>query len=376
LRALVLISGLAPGGAERVTVSLLTRLRATGRAAPLCTVTSRHDGPLAAEATAAGLERRDLGARRLADPLALARLVGLLRAERFDLVHAHGQDAALLAAAATGVVRVRLVITRHVLDEPDSDWRERARARLTLQAFRRADVAVAVSRAAAERLAHLAHLSPSRIRVVPNGIDVAAFARVASGPARARLLADLGLPRDVRIVLCPAVLRKGKGHRVLLDALPELRRRCPGVRVLLAGGGELEAELRRSAEPHGEAIHFLGHRTDMPELMAASDLVVLPSRAEALPTVLMEAAAAGRPAVASRVGGVPEIVDHGTTGLLVPPGDPGALARATADLLSTPQRAGQMGERARRRARSRFSLDRQAEDTLALWDHALQRRAS
>jgi glycosyltransferase involved in cell wall biosynthesis len=121
-------------------------------------------------------------------------------------------------------------------------------------------------------------------------------------------------------------------------------------------------------------VRFLGPRDDMPDLMAACDVVVLPSRAEALPTALMEAAAAGRPVVATRVGGVPEVVEDGRTGLLVPAGDPHALARALASVLADPVRAAALGDAARALARQRFGIDRQVERTIELWTRVVAGR--
>lgn len=369
------MSGLATGGAERVVVSLLRRLSADGVDAAVCTVTARHDGPLAAELDAARIRRFDLRARRLADPLALRRLLRLLRTEGIDLIHAHGQDASILAAAARAATPVRLAITRHVLDEPVDTWRQWARARTALRAFRRADAAVAVSGAAADRLAQLTDLPRPSVRVIRNGIDVAGFAGRCAEEARADLVRLLGIDPADRLVLVPAVLRAGKGHSVLLSALPMLRWLVPGVRVLFAGGGEEEELLRAEAAPHGPAVVFLGNRTDIPELLAACDVVVLPSFSEALPTALMEAAAAGRPVVATAVGGTTEVVIDGRTGLLVPPGDGSALTTAIAELLLDPARARAMGEHAAKHARERFTIERHARDTVTLW-HELARGAA
>jgi glycosyltransferase involved in cell wall biosynthesis len=166
LRALVLLSGLATGGAERVTVSFLRRLKALGIQAAVCTVTGRHDSRLAGEIRDADIVRHDLGARRLADPRAAVRLARLLWREQVDVVHAHGQDASILAAAVRPFARVPLVVTRHVLDEPSASWRQRLRARLACAAFRRADAVVAVSCAAADRLAELARLARTSIEVI------------------------------------------------------------------------------------------------------------------------------------------------------------------------------------------------------------------
>src|SRR5207253_1886869 len=125
------------------------RLYATGRDVPLVTLTRRHDGPLADELVTAEARRLDLGLSRLADPRGPFRLARVLRDERADIVHAHGQDASILAALVRRVTRPKLLVTRHVLSEPATTWRESLRSRAALAAFRSADAPVAVSRAAA-----------------------------------------------------------------------------------------------------------------------------------------------------------------------------------------------------------------------------------
>jgi glycosyltransferase involved in cell wall biosynthesis len=377
MKPLVLISSLAPGGAERITVSFLRYLQKHGEAVPLCTVTDRHDSPLAEELEAAGIVRFDLGASRLADPLALVRLLALVHREGFDIVHAHGQDAAVLAHWARRLGRFRLVITRHVMEEPMVDRRRRRRARAAGAAIRDADAVVTVSRAIAERLTELSGRPREAIRVIFNGIELERFAGAEPG-ARKRMRKSLGAGPDEPLVLVPAALRDGKGHEVLLRALPDLRRRVPAVRVLIAGAGEREAVLREEARAAGNAVEFLGLRTDIPELMGACDLVVLPSATrsdgtveEALPTVLIEAAAAGRAVVATRLSGTPEIVVDERTGLLVAPGDSASLADAIATLLLDNARARAYGAAARHIARERFAIETQVFRTLALWRHVL-----
>jgi glycosyltransferase involved in cell wall biosynthesis len=368
LHPLVLLSSLATGGAERVTVSFARRLRAMGMDVAVCTLTARVDGPLAAELSAAGVPRHDLSARRLVDPRALVRLRRLLKRERPDVVHAHGQDASILGAVARRFFGVPLAITRHVLDEPAGNRRQRLRARAACAAFRHADAAVAVSGATAQRLAELSGLPRESIHVIPNGIELEHFDG-ASG--RRELRAALACGPDDPLVLVPSVLRDGKGHEALLEAVPELRARVPAARLLFAGGGEREAALRSQARALGnglgDAVRFLGHRTDIPELLAACDLVVLPSVAEALPTALIEAAASGRPVVATRVGGIPEVVVDRVTGLLVPPNDRTALVEAIATLLLDGARARGYGAAARRLAQQRFAIETQIARTVELW---------
>lgn len=368
-RPLVLVSGLPVGGAEEVTVQFLRRLNAAGRPVPVCTVTDRHDGAPADELERAGVTRFDLGARRLADPRALARLLRLLRREEIDLVHAHGQDASILAAAASLLRPTSLLATRHVLEEPTGSVRERARASLALAALGRADAVVAVSGAVAGRLRASRPVPDGRVRVIHNGIDLGRFDPTRLERSRPEIRNSLGVEPGARVVLLPAVLREGKGHDVLLEALPAVRERIPEVRLLLAGAGEREEALRRRARARDvdDIVRFLGFRNDIPELLAASDLVVLPSLGEAFPTVLLEAAAAGRPVVATEVGGVPEVVESGRTGVLVPPDDGPELRRALVGILRDEDRARRFGRQARSLAQERFGIDRQVEQTLELW---------
>ena len=367
-RPLVLLSGLAPGGAESVTVSFLRRLKDAGRDVPLGTVTARLDGPLAADVRAAGVCRYDLGASRLADPVALARLTALIRRERFDVIHAHGQDATMLAALACAVHRIPLVVTRHVIEEPHTGWRQRLRARGTNASLCRARAVVAVSHAAAVALKPTG-VSSRRVRVIHNGIELERFSGSASAAGH-RFRTEWGFGPDDQLILVPAVMRDGKGHDLLVDAMPRIMSRAPRARVLFAGSGPLEPRLRERARAYGAAIVFLGHRTDIPALLSAADLVVLASESEALPTALMEAAAASRAVVSTRVGGVAEVVEDQRTGLLVSPGDAAGLAAGILTLLRDRELAGALGRAARTKAEARFGIDLQVERTWELWHEA------
>lgn len=350
-----------------MTVAFLRSLSDRGQHVPLCTLTAQRDGSPAADLEEGGIVRHDLGADRLMDFGAYRRLFSLLRQGRFDLVHAHGQDAAIMGSWIQPFLPFRLVVTRHVLEEPAINLRQRLRARLALAALRRADAPVAVSQATADRLTDLAPIPSDRIRVIHNGIQLERFDPSMDWKQRLAFRENLGVGPSDPLVVMPAVLRPGKGHDVLLDSAPQVLRRLPRARFVVAGGGELEQELMNRAEGLGSAVLFLGHRSDIPQLLAASDLVVLPSRSEALPTVAMEAAAASRAIVASRVGGVPEVVEDGVTGMLVPPGDPRALSEAITSLLSSPARLRVLECAARRKAVEEFGIESQVDRTLELW---------
>lgn len=168
-----------------------------------------------------------------------------------------------------------------------------------------------------------------------------------------------------------SVLRPGKGHDVLFDATARLRQAVPNLRIVLVGDGIMAAQLRQMAQPFGDVIEFLGERTDVPDLLMAGDALVLPSWSEALPTVLIEAAAAGLPVVATAVGGVPEIVEHGRTGCLVACGDATALADQLARLLGDLEAARGMGVAARRRVEQAFAIELQARRTMNLYRRVL-----
>ena len=160
-----------------------------------------------------------------------------------------------------------------------------------------------------------------------------------------------------------------KGHRFLLRAFAALREKCPRNRLLLAGSGNQMGQLQKLARELGvrDKINFLGERRDIPRVLAALDIFVLPSLTEALPISLLEAMAAGRPTIASRVGGIPEIVREGVNGLLVPPADPPGLADAIEALIGDRGRARRIGEAGQRTVEKNFTADQMAYATGAVY---------
>jgi glycosyltransferase involved in cell wall biosynthesis len=164
-----------------------------------------------------------------------------------------------------------------------------------------------------------------------------------------------------------------KGYRYLLEAARQVEKRAPGVHWVLVGEGELRGELERLCQNLGmEAqVHFTGWREDTPDILALANLFVLPSLGEHFGRVLIEAMAMGNAVVATDAGGVPEIVDHGKTGLLVPPANPEAIADAVLTLLADPARSAQLGAAGRRRAEAEFSLTHHVQAIEALYEEIL-----
>lgn len=278
----------------------------------------------------AGLRVTNLHARNLRDLRAFRRLLRLLREERIGLIHAHLAYASIWGALASRITGIPCVATLHVAPS-GMGGRQGIRETLLVHALNRwSKRVIAVSGSAREAWIERG-LKPSKLAVVPNGIEVEAFKPGC---------------RNGKVVTTVSVLREGKGIEVLLDAVPLV----PDAQFVIVGDGPLREKLQG-----GDRVTWTGFRRDVPELLSQSDVFVLPSLGDAYPTVLLEAMAAGLPVVSTRVGGIPEIVEDGRTGILVPPGNPTALASAISGLLDSPEKREALGRAARAEAESRFS---------------------
>jgi glycosyltransferase involved in cell wall biosynthesis len=209
------------------------------------------------------------------------------------------------------------------------------------------------------------------LRVVHNGIEVERFAGNHTA-TRARLEREFAIPPNVPLAATVSVLRPGKGLEVLLEAL----RVVPQLHALVIGDGPKRDEWRAMADAYGlsDRVHWAGFRRDVNELLPGADLMIHPSLDDAFPTVLLEAGAAGLPVVASRLGGIPEIVEEGVTGMLVPGGDASPLAHAIQTLLANPNELEQMGIAARARAEELFSTRAWIDRLDAVYAEALEKK--
>ncbi len=246
-----------------------------------------------------------------------------------------------LPGAALAQVPVRIGSRREL--NPD---KSNGQIRLQRLAYRFATKVVANSRAARQTL-EAEGVAPESIAVIPNGVNPTFLAPVERRPA-------------MRTILTVANLRAEKSHETLLAAAAAMVGAHPDLRFQIVGDGPRRGELEQLAAALGLGGHveFLGHREDIPALLAAADLFVLPSRSEAFPNGAIEAMAAGLPVVACAVGGLLDLVEDGRTGLLVPAGDADALRRALESLVSQPARANAMGAAARDAVRQHYSFDR------------------
>jgi glycosyltransferase involved in cell wall biosynthesis len=192
----------------------------------------------------------------------------------------------------------------------------------------------------------------------------------------AGLRRSLGFGDDDPVLVVIGRLEPQKGHRVLLEALPPIRREFPGVRVVFVGEGGLRTELEQHVAGSGlaDVVRFVGQQSNVVDWLALADVTVLPSFYEGLPLAAIEALAAGRPMVATAVDGTPEVVVDGATGLTVPPGDPTQLARAICRLLGDPSLGEKLALAGRDWVLERFAEDRQVGRTEALYQLGLARR--
>lgn len=315
-----------------------------------------------------------LGARSLVLPLpADASAVDWIRAYRRalrrirpDIVHCTDVDApAMIAARLAGVRRV--VVTHHTPEfRPQNS---RAGRMLRGIAWKTRPHVVFTSEFDRETGLRLERTAAKRASVIPLGIDLDRF-----DPARARdrLHEELALD-GARVVGTVGLLKPQKGHRFLIEAAVQVVQEEPDVRFVVVGDGELRADLERDVRERGldGRFVFLGQRDDVPELLTGFDVFALASEFEGMCLAVAEALALEKPVVATRVGGVPQTILQGETGLLVPPRDSAALADALLWMLRHPEDARLMAVAGRERVGRLYPLDRMVTDTAALYDRLL-----
>ncbi len=357
------------GGAEEHALSLLAELRNYGftpfvaAPAPLLETMAPQLAALRVSSMVVDAPSRPFHRTRL-----ITRLASMIGRERIDVVHCHSVLGSLFAIPAVRIFRGRSIIeTCHGREF----WREGKRLKgnfwLDRQASRFVDRFIGVSQAAARFLRETKGIPGDKIVVIRNGRDLTSVMPPKSEET-AKARAELGL-RNEQMVLLLGRLAKEKGHALLLDALKALGPRRPSLIAMFAGVGPLEAELKAQCEAAGLSgrVHFLGYRQDLQRLLAAADLVVLPSLSEGLPLAAVEALAAGRPIIATDVGGTPEVVLDGQTGLLIPSNNSAALADAMHRILSDPALGLRLGRNGRLFVERNFDVRFQVERTMALY---------
>jgi L-malate glycosyltransferase len=330
-------------------------------------------GPLGIDLRRDGFQVSVLQRKPGFDAWCAARLGLLLRRERVDIIHAHQYTPFSYALLARWMHRsAAILFHEHGRHQPDFPRRKRIIANRLL--LSRRDRIVGVGEAVRQALIDNEGLPASRVGVVYNGIDVDAIAR-ASG-LRSDVRDELGLTTDALAVVKVARLDPIKDHTTAIDSFARFAATHRNAHLLLIGDGSERAaiEQRINASAMRERIRLLGTRNDVKRLLAAADLFLLTSTSEGIPLTLIEAMAAGVPVVATRVGGVPEVVADGVTGLLAPARDVAQLAVHLDTLAKCPQLREAMGRQARQRARELFSEDEMVARYDNLYQEMLARR--
>lgn len=356
LHVLALIDGLALGGAERLLATLARAGRPVGLHVSVVSLTgATANGHVGRQLTDEGVEVHHLDVHGLRDPRDVRRLAQVIRRSGADVVHCHLHYAAVLGVPAAALAGVPSVCTfHHVARAEELIGRAGLRERIAVTSASAAQRVVFVSHASLASFRRLHVGRRSHWTVVHNGVDVDEFRPSPD----ARPPDDLGVPDGAKTAVLVAAMRGPfeKGHEEAIDAWPTVTAAVPDAHLVLVGDGRNAAALRTRADAAGvgDRVVFAGARTDVDAIVRAADVALLPSRNEALPTVLLESAASGVPAVASRVGGIPEIVRHGSTGVLVDPGDTAAVADGVIGLFGDDAVARRLGDAARRDVQERF----------------------
>jgi len=358
------------GGPERQILNHVSRLSPDDHAVLIISFDETGGRELQSAAAAIGVEGRLLPAGRWALGTVWNQLKRLCDDWQPDVICAHGYKAGfytLLLKMARGARFIGFSrgwtsesLTIHLYSMID---------RLVI---RFADVIVAVSRSQRDKLLR-SWVPDKKIRVVENAVTISVSAATAGPDNDLRI--ELDLPADARLLLAAGRLSPEKGYDDLIRCFEVVAARVADVHLLIAGAGSLESELRELAATMKSAsrIHFLGFRRDMHNLFRQVDMFVLSSLSEGLPNVILEAMAFRVPVVATRVGGLPEVIDDGRTGVLVPPQAPAALAEAIWGVLNNPGLARQLAESAYDDVYNRFSPDTQTNQLLAVYREAMNR---
>lgn len=310
------------------------------------------------------------------DLLVVFELNRLIRKQRYDIIHTHNSKAGFVGRLAARLSQVPVVIHTvhgfafHSAERPFKQWLYRHLERM---AGSWCDCFIAISQPLADWAVKEGIAKPGQMVKIYSGIDVEAFHQ----PADPALRAGLGIASEAFVIGEIAKLWEGKGHAVLLEAAARLHAAIPSLRVLIVGEGNLRQDLEQLATRLGirDRVIFTGFREDIPAITRALDVAVLPSFFEGMGRAVLEAQAAGKPVVASRVGGIPDLIEDASTGWLVNPGKPDELAAAIQRLYEQPALRQSVGEKARQSVTERFSDKRMSQQILELYDRLLQAKS-
>lgn len=348
LRTLHIDSEKLWGGGQRQVSGLITHLRGWGHDAKLV---CRPGSKLEEWARETGVESIPVEMKSTLSPASVLALRSVIAREKPDVVHLHASRAHVLGSMAARLAGAKTVIATRRMDDPIKMlWPNTS-------AYGKWTTAIVAISSAVRGVMVDCGVDSAKIRLIPSGTDIERFENaVRDAGLRSRLGVDTSIP----IVCAAATLAERKGVRYLIEAAALLAKRGTPIHLVIGGDGEQRDELERLARDLGVGASFVGFYADMPALLASIDVFAMPSLSEGLGVAVLEAMAAGRPVVASAVGGLRESVVDGVTGFSVPPADARALAEGIGKLVANPSLAAELGSAGRARARENFSLENMA----------------
>lgn len=372
---LFLIDKLFLAGAQRNFFQLVTGLSGT-RFRPIF-VCLQEGGPLADKLLASGVEGQVLGLKRIYDNVGLQQalqLKGLIERRDVSIIHSYLTSANIYGTFVGKLLarnRPKVITTRRDLGVM-RNWRVRWAEELFINPF--VDRFVVVCDAVKKSLIREKGVNPDKVVTVYNGIDIEAFDNEANRHAVTR--EALQLEERDQMICTVANLTDVKGHHFLIKAFAQVRQTFPDTKLLLVGDGPLKLELQQLCESYGirDRVLFLNSRSNVPALLRHADLCVLPSLTEGLSNALLEYMAAGKPVVATAIGGNVEVVVHGETGFLVPARDESSMAHYMRILLENQRLARQIGQAGRDRVSKDFSYGAMMSRYLTLYDNVCSER--
>lgn len=348
------------GGQEHRILNEMLGMQRRGHRVLLAT---RAHAKIAERARKAGIEVFILPFAGKFDLRTIVPLARLARREHVDIVNTHSGNDSWSGGLAAKFAGIKLVRTRHLNLPLKRSWHNFVHE---LPAC-----IVTCGETMRVQLEQECGFAPEQLASIPTGVD---FEQFAACKRREQVRAELGFGQDEWLILMVGVIRAVKRHDVALKAFAQVWKKHPQARLLLAGDGPMRGDIEALAQELGiaAAVRFLGHRDDVPDLMAAADCSLLTSRSEGVPQAVTQALGLGLPTVATAVGGVPELVIDGQTGLLAPSGDDTAVAAALNRLIEDPALALALGSAARAHARTRYSLNAMLDATEALYARVLE----
>jgi glycosyltransferase involved in cell wall biosynthesis len=366
IRLAQVIYALEIGGSEMLAWRIAKALNRERRY--ICSIYSAQEsGTLAHILPAEGISTKGFSRRSRFDLRLILRMTKLFRAERIQILHTHHLGQLLYGGLAGRLAGARVVHTEH-----EYYTLKLLRHRRLLRVLSGlTDAVTAVAEPVTQFLRTEVGIPGKKLSTIPNGVDVIRFSTAKPTDRKA-----LGWQETDVVIGCIARLEPEKGHAILLESFRQIHTMYPHARLLLVGDGTERSRLEQLSRQFGlkDSLFFTGIRRDIPELLATCDMVVLASVHEGLPIAILEAMAAGKPIVATRVGSIPQVVLNGKTGFLVQPEDPCELTKALKTLIADKLERQRLGYNAFDLVNAYYSFDRTVSQYTALYDAALAKR--